>query len=218
MNIPVYDIKGKEGVAWKLEDTIFGKVNLAILAQAVRIYTSNSHQKTSKVKTRGEVQGSTKKIYRQKGTGNARHGAKYAPIFVGGGIAHGPKGVQPENMILPKNMRRRALAAAMQSKITNNAISGLTGVENFDGKTAGVVKLLSTVANHPKNSVLIVTDDKATSLYLGIANLQGVTMKRASLVNAYDLVAATQLVLTKEALETIKARSIAKTSKPGETV
>jgi large subunit ribosomal protein L4 len=218
MNIPVYDIKGKAGESWKLEDKVFGKENTAILAQAIRIYTSNSHQKTSKVKTRGEVQGSTKKIYRQKGTGNARHGAKYAPIFVGGGIAHGPKGVRPENMVLPKNMRRRALAAAMQSKIVGKAISGLTGVEKFDGKTAGVVKLLATVANHPKNSVLIVTDDKATSLYLGIANLQGVTMKRASLVNAYDLVASTQLVLTKEALETIKSRSLAKTSKVGATV
>jgi large subunit ribosomal protein L4 len=206
MNIPVYDIKGKEGGSWKLEDKVFGKANVAILAQAVRVYTSNSHQKTSKVKTRGEVQGSTRKIYRQKGTGNARHGAKYAPIFVGGGIAHGPKGVRPENMILPKAMRRRALAAAMQSKIVNKTISGLIGVEKFDGKTAGVVKLLATVAGHPNNSVLIVTEDKATSLYLGIANLQGVTMKRASLVNAYDLVASTQLILTQDALEAIKAR------------
>ncbi len=207
MNIPVYDIKGKEDGSWKIEDKIFGKENSAILAQAVRVYVSNSHQKTSKVKTRGEVQGSTRKIYRQKGTGNARHGAKYAPIFVGGGIAHGPKGVQPENMVLPKTMRRRALAAAMQSKLVSKTISGLTGVEKFDGKTSGVVKLLSTVANHPNNSVLIVTGDKATSLYLGIANLQGVSMKRASLVNAYDLVAATQLVLTKEALDAIIARS-----------
>ena len=95
----------------------------------------------------------------------------------------------------------------MQSKIVNQTIPGLTGVEKFDGKTAGVVKFLATVANHPKNSVLIVTDDKATSLYLGIANLQGVTMKRAALVNAYDLVAATQLVLTKEALDAIIVRS-----------
>lgn len=207
MNIPVYDIKGKAGESWKLEDKIFGKENTAILAQAVRIYTSNSHQKTSKVKTRGEVQGSTRKIYRQKGTGNARHGAKYAPIFVGGGIAHGPTGVRPENMILPKTMRRRALAAAMQSKIVSKSIAGLTGVDKFSGKTAGVVQLLATVAGHPSNSVLIVTAEKATPLYLGIANLQGVTMKRASLVNAYDLVASGHLVLTKEALDAIITRT-----------
>jgi len=203
MNIPVYDIKGKKLDAWKIQDKLFGQGNAALLAQAVRIYTSNSHQKTSRVKTRGEVVGSTRKIYRQKGTGNARHGAKYAPTFVGGGIAHGPKGVRPENMILPKNMRRRALATAMQFKLKDSSISGLTGVKSFTGKTAALVKLLSSIAAHPKNSVLIVTDAAATSLYLGVGNLQRVSMKRASLVNAYDLVAANHLILTKKALDSI---------------
>ena len=208
MNIPVYDIKGKKLEAWKIEDTIFGKGNAALLAQAVRIYLSNSHQKTSRVKTRGEVVGSTRKIYRQKGTGNARHGAKYAPTFVGGGIAHGPKGVRPQNMVLPKSMRRAALAAALSLKLKDSSISGLTGVQSFTGKTASVAKLLSTVAAHPKSSVLIVTRDRATALYLGISNLQGVSMKRASLVNAYDLVSAAHLVITKQALASITKRAI----------
>ncbi len=208
MNIKVYDTKGKELESWKLEDGLFGNKNDAILSQAVRIYTSNSHQKTHKVLTRGEVNGSTKKIYRQKGTGNARHGAKYAPIFVGGGIAHGPTGVRPENMILPKAMRRAALASAMQSKMATNAIVGISGVKKFAGKTASMVKLLSSIASHPKNKVLIVTNDKATTLYQSIGNLQGVSMKRAALVNALDLVAADSLILTKKALSTISGRAI----------
>jgi large subunit ribosomal protein L4 len=208
MNIPVYNTKGKSLEAWKLEDKLFGEQNQAILAQAVRIYTSNSHQKTSKVKTRGEVQGSTRKIYRQKGTGNARHGAKYAPIFVGGGIAHGPKGVRPENMILPKAMRRAALAAAMQVKLSDKSISGLSGVKKFSGKTASMVNLLSTVARHPAKSVLLVTNQKATPLYLALGNLQGVSMKRAALVNALDLISADHLILTKQALATITQRAI----------
>ena len=208
MNIKVYDTKGKELESWKLEDGLFGNKNDAILSQAVRIYTSNSHQKTHKVLTRGEVNGSTKKIYRQKGTGNARHGAKYAPIFVGGGIAHGPTGVRPENMILPKAMRRAALASAMQSKMATNAIVGISGVKKFAGKTASMVKLLSSIASHPKNKVLIVTNDKATTLYQSIGNLQGVSMKRAALVNALDLVAADSLNMTKKALSTISGRAI----------
>jgi large subunit ribosomal protein L4 len=208
MNIKVYDTKGKELEAWKLEDALFGAKNDAILSQAIRIYTSNSHQKTHKVLTRGEVNGSTKKIYRQKGTGNARHGAKYAPIFVGGGIAHGPTGVRPENMVLPKAMRRRALASAMQAKMADNAIVGISGVKKFTGKTASMVKLLSSIASHPKNKVLIVTNDKASTLYQSIGNLQGVTMKRAALVNALDLVAADSLILTKKALSTISGRAI----------
>ncbi len=207
MNIPVYDLKGKKLSPWKVEDKIFGKANSPLLAQAIRVYTSNSHQKTHKVLTRGEVTGSTRKIYRQKGTGNARHGAKYAPIFVGGGIAHGPTGVRPENMILPKSMRRAALASAMQLKLVAGTISGLSGLKEFTGKTAGAVKLLSTVARHPENSVLIVTQSPATALYSSVSNLQGVSMKRASLVNAYDLVAVNHLILTKKALATITQRS-----------
>lgn len=208
MNIKVYDLKGKELEPWKLDDKLFGAPSDALLSQAIRIYTSNSHQKTHKVLTRGEVNGSTKKIFRQKGTGNARHGARYAPIFVGGGIAHGPTGVRPQNMVLPKAMRRRALAAAMQSKVASQTIVGLSGLKTFTGKTSSLVKLLSTIANHPKHKVLIVTDAASTKLYLSTQNLQGVTMKRAALVNALDLVATTHLVLTKQALSTITARSI----------
>ena len=216
MNIPVYDIKGKALSPWSLKTDVFGAKNTSLLAQAIRVYSSNTHQKTHKVLTRGEVTGSSRKIYRQKGTGNARHGAKYAPIFVGGGIAHGPTGVRPENMILPKAMRRRALAAAMQTKLEEGSISGLSGVKTFSGKTSGAIKLLSTLASHPKNSVLIVTDGKASSLYLSIGNLQGVQMKRASIVNALDLVASKHLVLTKKALATITERIIR--AKDGSTV
>ncbi len=208
MNIPVYDLKGKSAGNWKVEDKAFGTANSAILSQALRVYTSNSHQKTHKVLTRGEVNGSTRKIYRQKGTGNARHGAKYAPIFVGGGIAHGPTGVRPENMVLPKAMRRRALAAAMQVKLADKAISGLTGLKDFTGKTAQIAQLLQTAASHPTHSVLVLTDGRATSLYLSLSNLQGVSMKRASLVNAYDLIAADHLLLTKKALSTLTERTI----------
>jgi large subunit ribosomal protein L4 len=208
MKIPVFDITGKALKDWTLEDNSFGKANTSILAQAVRVYSSNSHQKTSKAKTRGEVETSSKKIYRQKGTGNARHGAKSAPIFVGGGVAHGPKGVRPENMVLPKNMRRRALAAAMQVKLAGGAVSGLSGVKDFAGKTASAVKLLSSAAAHPKNTVLVITEGKATPLYLSLSNLQGVSMKRAALVNAYDLIASNHLIVTKKALSTITARAL----------
>ena len=161
VQIPVFDLQGTPLDSWKIEGATFGKANSTLLAQAIRVYGSNSHQKTSKVKTRGEVDGSTRKIYRQKGTGNARHGAKYAPIFVGGGIAHGP---------------------------------------------TGILKLLSSATNHPKNSVLVVTEGRATSLYQSLQNLQGVTMKRSSLVNAYDLVSSDHLVLTKKALDSLLTR------------
>lgn len=206
VQIPVYDIKGKGVDAWKIADDALGVANPILLAQALRVYASNSHQKTSKVKTRGEVVGSTRKIYRQKGTGNARHGAKYAPIFVGGGIAHGPTGVRPDNLVLPKAMRRRALGAAIRAKIMSSSVAGLTSLKSFSGKTSAALTFLRASAKHPDNSVLVVTDGKASSLYQSLQNLQGVTMKRSALVNAYDLIAADYLIVTKKALDTILGR------------
>lgn len=207
MQIPVYDTQGKTLPKWSIQIDSLGADNPTLLSQAIRIYASNAHQKTSKVKTRGEVVGSTRKIYRQKGTGNARHGAKYAPIFVGGGIAHGPTGVRPANLVLPKAMRRAALASALQLKFQQKAISGISGVKSFTGKTAQAAQLLVTVAKHPKHSVLVVTETKVKPLYLSLLNLQGVTMKRASLVNAYDLVSVDHLLITQRALTSLTSRA-----------
>lgn len=206
LNVPVYDPHGKKQEPWTVDLALLGVARPALLAQALRVYSSNRHQKTSQVKTRGEVVGSTRKIYRQKGTGNARHGAKYAPIFVGGGIAHGPTGVRPHNLVLPKSMRRRALAAALHAKLTNDAVAGLSAVTKVSGKTAHVAALLHTIASHPEHSVLILTKDRAPSLYLSVQNLQGVVVKRADLINAFDLISADHLILTKPALDLILSR------------
>lgn len=206
ITIPVYAVSGTAAEGWKLAADTLGKNNPELLAQALRVYQSNLHQKTSKVKTRGEVDGSTRKIYRQKGTGNARHGAKYAPIFVGGGIAHGPTGVKPNNLILPKAMRRRALGAALSAKLVEQKIAGVTAVTSFSGKTSSALSLLNKTANHPQSSVLVVTHGRAPKLYQAISNLQQVALKRASLVNALDIVSADYLLITKKALDSLITR------------
>jgi large subunit ribosomal protein L4 len=207
MKINVFDLTGKKLEAWDIAEKKLGEASEALLAQALRVYESNAHQKTHKVKTRGEVVGSTRKIYRQKGTGNARHGAKYAPIFVGGGIAHGPTGVRPENMLLPKRMRRKALSVALREKLAQSEITGFTGELKVDGKTSSAAKFLAVAAGHPNTSVLVVTDVKAEGLFQMVMNLQGVTMKRAALVNAYDLISHDHVVITKSALDAIIERS-----------
>lgn len=207
MKINVIDLSGKKLTPWEFNDKILGGDNEALLAQALRVYESNSHQKTHKVKTRGEVVGSTRKIYRQKGTGKARHGAKYAPLFVGGGIAHGPTGVRPENLVLPKAMRRRSLAVALHAKLKSAELTGFKGAGKVTGRTSQAVNFLSTASGHPKTSVLLVTAGRASALYQMVANLQGVTMKRASLVNAYDLVSHDHVVLTKKAFDALVERT-----------
>lgn len=207
MKINVFDLTGKALTPWEFDPKVLGGVNQVLLAQALRVYESNFHQKTHQVKTRGEVVGSTRKIYRQKGTGKARHGAKYAPIFVGGGIAHGPTGVRPENLVLPKRMRRRSLAVALSTKLKSQELAGFKGASQAKGKTSLAAKFLSGAAGHPTTSVLLVTAGRAQALYQMVQNLQGVTMKRAALVNAYDLVSHDRVVLTKKAFDAILART-----------
>lgn len=128
----------------EIEPTIVkSEANLAAVAQAVRVYTHNLHTGLSKVKTRSEVKISTRKIYRQKGTGNARHGAKSAPIFVGGGIAHGPKGLK-RAVTLSKNIKEIALKSAFSLKARENSVAVIEGLVDFK-KTADVVRLLNKV-------------------------------------------------------------------------
>lgn len=213
MKINVYSISGKPQDSWDLDLKVLGKASPALLAQALRVYTSNSHQGTSSVKTRGEVIGSTKKIYRQKGTGNARHGAKYAPVFVGGGIAHGPKSLRPENLRLSKAMRRRSLASAILVKLGEKSVSGLSGLKKANGKTSAAATLLATIAGHPKNKVLLITKNAQPLLFRMVRSLQGVTIKRSSLINAYDLIASDHIVTTKSAYDALVARTIKPISK-----
>ena len=207
MKLDVFDTTGKKLTPIEVNPKDFAdKVNKSLLNQALRIYISNSHQKTSKVKTRGEITGSTRKIYRQKGTGRARHGDRYAPIFVGGGVAHGPTGVRPKNLVLPKRMKRKALGSIILQKLQDKVVTGLDKVEVIDIKTAKCAALVAKIANHPKNKVLIITDKKRDKLYQASQNIQGLTMKRAHLVNTHDSASHDHIIITKNAITTLKNR------------
>jgi large subunit ribosomal protein L4 len=207
MQITVYNTKGTKQTSWSFDVKQLGKLNTPLLAQALRIYESNSHQGGSRVKTRGEVTGSTRKIYRQKGTGRARHGARYAPIFVGGGVAHGPTAVRAANLKLPKKMRRHALRSALLTKLSSSALFGLTAENKAAGKTNSLTTLLGKSLGHPKSKVLVVTDTPAPGLLRALSNLQRVSLKPAALVNAYDLIYADSVLLTKGALNALVARA-----------
>src|SRR3990167_9301765 len=108
VKLTIYSAKGIRKGSTNLPNNFVEKINLPLMAQAVRVYEDRQHPGLAKAKTRGEVTASTRKIYRQKGTGGARHGAISAPIFRGGGIAFGPK---PRNfeLKLSKQMKKKAL-------------------------------------------------------------------------------------------------------------
>ena len=218
LSVPVYSLAGKEAGTLSLPKEIFGqKVNKALLAQAIRVYMSNQKHFTASTKTRGEVRGSTAKIYRQKGTGRARHGAKTAPIFVGGGIVFGPK-PREVKLEFPKKMRKAALLAALSDKAGDQGILGVSGLEKASGKTKEMAEFMYKVSSikykgedkNKKISALIMTGEKMDNVVRGVRNMSGVDVLPANQINAYEVLRHQMLIITKEAVERISVKESSK--------
>lgn len=201
LSVPVYSLAGRAAGTLSLPKEIFGaKVNEKLLAQAVRVYMTNQKNLTASTKTRGEVRGSTAKIYRQKGTGRARHGAIRAPIFIGGGIVFGPR-TRKVRLDLPKKMKRSALLSALSSKMVDKGILGVSGLEKATGKTKEMAKLLKKMGT---DNALIVTGEKTDNVVRAVRNIPGVSVLPANLINAYEVLKQDMLLITKEAVEKLK--------------
>jgi large subunit ribosomal protein L4 len=159
--------------------------NLAALAQALRVYFDRKHPHLGRVKTRGEVNKSTRKIYRQKGTGGARHGAKSAPIFVGGGIAHGPTRVS-RRLYLPKSIKRTALETALSTKLQAGRVAGIEDIDSFK-KTSDAQRIIDAIrkalkVDHAARIALIVGRDTSA---IAFRNIKNVEILRENELNAY---------------------------------
>lgn len=202
LSVPVYSLAGRSSGTLSLPKEIFGqKVNKKLLSQAIRVYATNQKNLTGSTKTRGEVAGSTTKIYRQKGTGRARHGAVRAPIFVGGGIAFGPK-PRKVRLELPQRMRKAALLSALSAKTADKQLIGLSGLEKASGKTKEMIGLLGKIAGTTKKiNSLIMTAEKQDNVVRAVRNIPGVDILPANLVNAYEVLKHDLLLITKEAVE-----------------
>lgn len=184
-----------------LDPRIFSyKVKPSLLTQVLHVYRDNGHQDTSKVKTRGELTKTTKKIYKQKGTGNARHGSRMSPTFVGGGVAFGPTGVQPGNLKVNRKMKAAALAGILSLYAKDNLVELITLP---DVKTPNI-KAFKTLL--PKASTLLVYHEEGDSLVPSVNNLSNVTTLEAGQLNAYRVAQKSHLVLTPAAATAIVNR------------
>ncbi len=202
LTIPVYSLVGQSSGTLELPKELFGvAVNKSLLSQAIRVYSNNEKSHNSNTKTRGEVTGSTRKIYRQKGTGRARHGGITAPIFVGGGIALGPKS-RKVVLDLPKKMKLAALVASLSQRAKDQEVMGLD-IEKVTGKTKEMANLMKVLG---KKSVLIVGDEKTALAPRAVRNLTGVSYQMASQINVYEIIRHKSLLVTKEAVEFLKQR------------
>lgn len=185
----------------KLTDKIIlgYKKNDNLIAQAVRVYLARKRQTSAKTKTRSEVNLTKAKVWRQKGTGRARHGSRSAPIFVKGGVSHGPTGEQNYKLKLPKKMRQRAIISALADKVKGDKIGVLAGLEKLSGKTKEFAGSLVTIGVKPEK-ILIVYDSLEAKTLLAGKNLPYLTFVRVGSLNALDILKAKLLLLTPDSI------------------
>jgi len=165
-----------------------------------------NHQKprTAKTKQRNEVRGSTKKIYAQKGTGQARHASKKAPLFVGGGQAHGPKGAVYKVKKINKKVRKLALAQTLAKKNADKQLHILSDVLKEVKKTKDFNKFLD---NNKLLNVLIVSDkDSEKNFVKSARNIKNIKVIRDEGANIYDLLKYTNVIITSSSMKKIETR------------
>lgn len=201
--IDLFDIKGKTVGQVDLPKEIFGtKVNLGLIAQAVRVFLANQRQATAKAKGRGEVKGSGRKIYRQKGTGHARHGDKYAPIFVGGGSAHGPSGFQNFTLKMSKTMKQKALFSALTSVLQEKRVY-VVKLEKFEPKTKNIFSLLKDLKIDGSKLLLVVPEMKL-DIVKAARNIKKLKILPVGNLNTYEVINNGNLVFLLESIEKLK--------------
>ena len=155
--VSLLSTSGKKSGEINLPPRIFAaKVNEPLMAQAVKIYLTNQRKVHAKTKSRGEVSGSCRKIWRQKGTGRARHGDRYAPIFVGGGVAHGPRGNQNFKLEMSKKMKRAALFSSLSAKLKDKEILVVSGLAKVKPKTKEMARVLKNLQLEQLKTLLVM--------------------------------------------------------------
>jgi large subunit ribosomal protein L4 len=204
MKADVTTLDAKKAGTVELSDAVFGlEPRPDILQRMVRYQLAKRRAGTVSVKDRSQITGTTAKMYRQKGTGRARHGSDKAPIFRGGGKAFGPK-PRSHAIELPKKVRALALKHALSSKAKADALVVLDSCELKDGKTKALKSRFDKLGF---GSALIVD---GTSLHDGFAraarNIPQIDVLPVQGINVYDILRHEKLVLTKAALEALEAR------------
>ena len=203
MLVPVRNTAGETVGEIELRDDIFvAPVSKPLMHQALVRQLANARLGTHKAKTRGEVRGSTRKIYRQKGTGRARHGSVKVPLWRGGGVAHGPL-PRSYRKKMPRKMRRAAYRAALTVKAQDEQVVVLDELEMNSPKTRDMVAMLERL--ELEGSVLIMLSESNENVELSARNLSAVKTLRANYLNIRDLLGYDYLLIPQGSLEVIES-------------
>ena len=207
MDIKVLNLEGNKSQNLKISNDLTGlKVNNKLLKNVIDWQINHSKKRLAKTKQRNEIVGSTRKIYAQKGTGGARHASRKAPIFVGGGIAHGPKGDNYKIKKINRKIRKIALAQSISKKNMNKELYIFEDIKKEIKKT----KIFNNfLIKNKLNNVLIVSDKEThKNIFKSVRNIRDVKLIIDEGANLYDLFKFKNVLFTETSIKNIQKRLI----------
>ena len=205
MKLNLLNIDGGKSETFDISDKIMNlKFNHKLVKYVIDWQLNHQKPRTAKTKQRNEIKGSTKKIYAQKGTGQARHASKKAPLFVGGGQAHGPKGAVYKVKKINKKVRKLALAQTLAKKNSDKQLHILSDIKKIVKKTKEFNKFL--IVNKLSNA-LIVSDKESEKNFVNSArNIKNIKIINDEGANIYDMLKFTNLIITSSSMKKLQTR------------
>jgi len=198
VQVPVYSLAGEVVRHTEISDHVFAvPFNQAVVHQAVVRQQANARQGTASTKTRSEVSGSKRKLFRQKGTGLARAGSRKSPLRRGGGVAFGPK-PRSYRQAMPKKMRQLALRCVLSAKAGDGELKVLEQLKFEEPKTKEMLRILTALG--VDSSALITTSEAEENVVKSARNLPGIKTIPASLLNVIDVLSCKKLLMTEAAV------------------
>jgi large subunit ribosomal protein L4 len=213
MDVPVYDTKGKQvGTLAVDENTLGPEINHALIKQAYVRYHANTRQGSARTKSRGMVEGSTRKLFKQKGTGRARVGSARTVIRRGGGVAFAKNRTHEDfRKDMPVKMRRKANRNAMLAKLLDNEVKVIDSMDLKDHKTATIIKLLEAIGID--RTCLMALDPTNTNARMAAGNVSGLDICPAHELTCFNMLNHRYLVISKDMLESWLSGPSANTDK-----
>jgi len=203
-NVKVFNMQGSPVGEIALSDAVFGsEIHVSAMHAVVRAYMNAQRQGTQSALTRTEVRGGGRKIYRQKGTGNARHHGRRAPQFTHGGVVFAPK-PRSYRISVPRKVRRLAMKSALTSKVQDQDIIVVDNITltEAEAKTKNIVKMLKALGVDKK--ALIVTKDVEPMVVRAANNIQGVATTFVGSLNVVDILNCDKLIVSQDAVKLIE--------------
>ena len=205
MKIDKLRIDGKKTLIEVTEKVFGAKINHQLVSNVLYKTNANFKKRKAKTKQKNEIIGSTSKIYAQKGTGNARHASRKAPIFVGGGVAHGPKGeLKHKTRKLNKSEKKQSIASIISEKKLLNNLLIFSNFTNTINKTKEMFIILKKF--DLKNAILILDKESYNKIYKSLKNIPNIKATDINHFSAYDLIKYNKVVFTESSVKELEKR------------